>query len=514
LGLPFVDLDVEVEQRAQASVGEIFDRDGEAGFRSIEAAELKVALQRPAHVLAVGGGALQEDENRRMVEAGGLVVTLTCSLSELVRRAKVEGEALRPVLFRATAGGPAGIDALAKLLSSRSWLYDAYPAVSSDGIEPETAAEHVATVYRRYHEGRFGAAYELPFPAGVSSEILFGQIPLDGEPGDLVAEGLSTAAVVSDATVSRIAGRRLAASLSARGIATTTVEIEPGEEAKSLATVEMIYGRFQAARLDRNAAVIGLGGGVVADVAGFAAATYLRGLRLVSIPTTLLAQVDASIGGKTGVDLGGVKNLVGSFHPAARVVIDTAFLRTLPEARLREGLAEMIKIAVVRDPGLLNHLEELESASEIVDRPDLIRRAARNKVDIVKADPYERTGQRALLNFGHTIGHAIETTSGFSWSHGECVAAGMVAEARLALARGLVDASTVERLARPLCRFGLPTEPPACDTEAMVRVMEQDKKRADGRIRVIMLRGVGDAELQPVSRKEIAGVIGTEAGIA
>jgi shikimate kinase / 3-dehydroquinate synthase len=514
LGLRFVDLDEEIERRSGKGVGEIFRDDGEARFRAMESEALESTLARPPHVVAGGGGLLQDNGNRAVSEAAALVVTLTCPTPELARRAANDGERLRPVLFRAlSAGGGSGPDAIVDLLKERSWLYDAYPSVPTDGGSPEDAARKVVATYHRYREGQSGAAYELPFPGLTTTEIIFSPLRTAGDIAWLVLDGAAAPGLVCDKTIFELAGDRISNLLGAAGSEPAIIVIPPGEETKSLEMTETLLGRFQAASLERSSTVVALGGGVVGDLAGFAAATYMRGLRLVNVPTTLLAQVDASIGGKTGVDFGGVKNLVGSFYPAHRVVVDQGLLHSLPVSRLREGLAEMIKIAIVRDPGLLEQLESLTSPEQVVDRPDLVRRAIRNKVEVVKADPFEQTGRRALLNFGHTIGHAVESAGGYSRPHGECVAIGMMAEARIALSLGAVQPEVVSRLEEMLRRLGLPAELPDHGTRDLLDTIRQDKKRAGGKIRMVILKAVGEADLEPVSEDDILASLGKRVGV-
>jgi shikimate kinase/3-dehydroquinate synthase len=512
LGLPFFDVDDEVERRSGNTVAEIFDKVDEAHFRSLESDTLIELLRGEPKVLALGGGALQDERNRRAVEAGGLVVTLSCSVPELGRRMQAGGPVVRPLLRAVSDQGTQGLAGIEALLRQRSWIYDAYPTVNTEAKPPTAAAAEIVATYRKYGSGANTGAYEVRFPGGTRTRVIFGQeIMAAGD--DHFLEMLSVApsqlALVWDQTVAGIFSG-LAAKIASADVNCLNVVIEPGEAAKNLETVSHMYSVFQQARLDRDAVVVAVGGGVIADAAGFAAATYLRGLRLVTVPTTLLAQVDAAVGGKTGVDLDGGKNLVGSFYPAELVAVDTKSLRTLPSSRLREGLAEMIKIAAVRDAGLFHELQELSSAEEIVEREDLIRRAVRNKVEVVNADPYERTGERALLNFGHTIGHAIEHVSGYSVPHGECVAIGMVAEAYIAAQMGLTDAATLDQLRGCLLKHGLPVEVPGYAPEALLDAMRHDKKRAGGSIRMVMLKTIGEAELRPVSEDSVMSVFGCE----
>jgi 3-dehydroquinate synthase len=277
------------------------------------------------------------------------------------------------------------------------------------------------------------------------------------------------------------------------------VTMPDGEQYKTLATVAKLYTDFVAAGLDRSGTVIALGGGVVGDTAGFAAATYMRGVPFIQIPTSLLAMVDSSVGGKVGVDLPQGKNLVGAFKQPDVVLIDTNVLQTLPECERRCGMAEVIKHGLLADEGLLELIENGHgTAVSLQDAPEMVWRAVLVKVDVVQQDPFEKN-IRAHLNLGHTFAHAIEQVSGYAWPHGEAVGVGLLAAARLSHELGLADAALVERVQRILTRVGLPTHLAGFDTSAIYAAMGTDKKRQSGRLRFVLLRGVG----QPVIKEEV-----------
>jgi len=237
--------------------------------------------------------------------------------------------------------------------------------------------------------------------------------------------------------------------------------------------------------------VIGLGGGVIGDLAGTFAATYLRGLHLVLVPTTLVAQVDASIGGKVGVDLRTVKNMVGSFYPAELVIIDPDVLGSLPPAAVSDGLSEIVKIALVRSPRLLSTLENLREPLDVIRDTALIREAARQKILVVERDPREQ-GERELLNYGHTIGHAVEAASAYRLSHGQAVAVGMVAETRLAEVAGWCAPGVLGRLEALLRNFGLPRAARGLDPDIVFGHLREDKKRKGKQIRFVVPTTIGD----------------------
>lgn len=272
-----------------------------------------------------------------------------------------------------------------------------------------------------------------------------------------------------------------------------------GEAHKTFANVGGALAALARLGATRDATVVALGGGVVGDLAGFTAALWMRGVAVVQIPTTLLAMVDSSVGGKTGVNLPEGKNLVGAFHPPQAVFIDPEYLHTLPDRELSAGLAEVVKIAAIRDAGLFDWLEA--NAQDLRDREPAalhhaITHSVRHKAEVVAADPFER-GERALLNLGHSFGHAIEAQSGYTrFLHGEAVAIGMLAAARLAISLGMTAGADLDRLQDLLHRLQLPTAIPADLSAAdLYRLMALDKKVLAGRMRLILMRGIGRAEI-------------------
>ncbi|MGH8196035.1 MAG: 3-dehydroquinate synthase [Woeseiaceae bacterium] len=273
---------------------------------------------------------------------------------------------------------------------------------------------------------------------------------------------------------------------------TRSVSLPDGESFKTMASAESVIDALVAMRAGRDAAVIALGGGVVGDIAGFAAACYMRGVGFVQVPTTLLAQVDSSVGGKTGVNHPEGKNLIGAFHQPRIVLIDVDTLHTLPDRELRAGLAEVIKHAAIADADFFAWLEDnidglLQRDSSALEQA--IRRSCEIKAAVVQEDEREQ-GKRALLNFGHTFAHAIENTAGYgAWLHGEAVAAGMIMAAALS---GIERAQQV-RLQRLLIAAGLPVSPPADCTARLAAAMQMDKKAKDGRLRFVLLRSIGEA---------------------
>jgi 3-dehydroquinate synthase len=332
-----------------------------------------------------------------------------------------------------------------------------------------------------------------------SYAIHIGQNVLD-HAGDLLAELPLTkkALVVTQPAINAAYGARVVESLRRQGFVAETFEVMDAEEAKSLAWLEQVYDRLIAARLDRRSPVIALGGGVVGDLAGFAAATYLRGIPFVQIPTTLLAQVDSSIGGKTAVNHPRGKNLIGAFYQPRMVLIDVDTLQTLPPRELRSGMAEVVKYGVIAKPDLFERLEHCTIELLLQDAnllTQVIRECCQIKADVVAADEHE-DGLRAILNFGHTFGHAIEAAGGFStYTHGEAVAIGMVWATELSLRMGLCQPPLLGRLRRLLSTLGLPTALKS-HIDGIRDALLMDKKVLAGRSRFILVEGLGQVSIR------------------
>jgi 3-dehydroquinate synthase len=304
------------------------------------------------------------------------------------------------------------------------------------------------------------------------------------------------AALVTDAAIMRLHGAAVATSLERAGFTLTVIEVPEGEAAKTLAVAEHCWDRVLVAGLDRTSTILGLGGGAVGDLAGFVAATYMRGMHFVTLPTTVLAQVDASIGGKTAIDHPKAKNLIGAFHQPKLVVVDPAVVRTLPDREFRSGLAEIVKHGIVLERTYFDEVER--EAGVLLDRRlDVLERiiggSCRLKASVIERDPEEKSELRFALNYGHTIGHALEATTGYQrWTHGEAVSLGIAAEAGLARRLGLADEATVARQERLLVGLGLPVRAGHVDVDAVLTAITHDKKARDGRVPFVLAPSLGE----------------------
>ncbi|NPV75889.1 MAG: 3-dehydroquinate synthase [Anaerolineae bacterium] len=483
LNLPFDDLDVLIERQAGCTIGQLFAQEGEAGFRKREADQLRAWIKNEAGVLALGGGALLDPANREHALRSGVVICLSASLPALV--ARMEGQALsRPLL-----AGEDMATRLEKLFLARAEHYTSFPLnIQTTGRTPDEVVQEIQRTIGWFRLPNHEEGYDvriLEGALGILPEVLNGM----GFGGSI--------GLVSDENVMPLYGKGLAAGLELAGYKTSSFTIPAGERDKTIQTVSKLWESFLSSGLDRSSLILALGGGVVCDVAGFAAATFMRGVRWIAVPTSLLAMVDASLGGKTGVDLPFGKNLVGSFYPPAQVIADLAVLETLPVDEWRCGLAETIKHGLLADPDLLRDCQKMATfnpdfyAMNPEERAMLIKRSVAVKAQFVRRDPYEK-GERAALNLGHTIGHAIELVSGYTIRHGEAVAIGLVLEARLAERLGLAEGSLADEIAALLKNLGLPAKLPCqMDQGAVLTAMEGDKKRQDGSVRFALPARIG-----------------------
>jgi shikimate kinase/3-dehydroquinate synthase len=493
LGLPFYDLDGVIESRTGISIPEIFAFQGEDGFRDQERAALEDVLARQAGVVALGGGALLSQTNRALVEATGPVLCLTADFEVLLERSRASSVE-RP-LIQADPHSR-----LAALMEQRGAHYASFPLqLDTGGTSLDESVLEAQIRLGFFRVSGMGAGYDVRVLGGSLNEL---------GPA-LAARSLQgPMAVVSDSNVGPIYAEGILRSLEKAGFQASQVTIPAGEAHKNIRTLQNLWTAFLEARIERGSTVVALGGGVVGDLAGFAAATYMRGVRWVAVPTSLLAMVDASLGGKTGADLPQGKNLVGAFHPPALVLADQVTLSTLPEAELHNGMAEVVKHGVLADPALFSLCSQgWGSISKNWDA--IVRRAMAVKIRVIQEDPYEK-GRRAALNLGHTLGHAVELASDFRLKHGEAVSVGMVFAARLAEQMGIGEAGVAREITATLQGLGLPTEiPPSLDREQVLAAMERDKKRAGGATRFVLPVKIGEVRWGiEVSEQNLGSVVG------
>lgn len=497
LGLPFVDTDEAIARAAGRPVPELFAAEGEARFRDREAALIMPLLESGGpQVLSFGGGTMTIERVRKAALERALVVTLSASPEEIVRRLSAPAD--RPNLDAASP-----LDRARDLLALRREAYaECHARVEVDDQTPDAIAARVAEL---------AARDLLVMPLGSRS---YAVELADGEPhllrqaiGELAP---SSIVVVTDANVRRARGAWLEEGLRGVVVPVHVVELEPGEPSKTLASVSRIWDEALAAGADRDALVLAFGGGVVGDLAGFAASTLLRGVRCMQIATTLLAMVDSSAGGKTGFDLPRGKNLVGSFFQPSRVLLDLEHLTTLPERERVAGSAEIAKIALVEDAALFERLERTATDIARGDREALrpiVRSAVATKIRVVRDDEREQ-GRRALLNLGHTIGHALETAGGYArWLHGEAVAIGTAIELRATARLGWTPPALVARAEALLTALGLPVAVPHHELQAAWPYVFSDKKRAGSAVRLPIVTAPGVAHVERVPLDELRDAV-------
>ncbi len=517
LGVPFVDTDELVEARAGATVAEIFARDGEAKFRDLEA-EVCAALSLPHEpsggatgaVIAIGGGALMRDATFKALEKLGTLLLLEASLEEVLRRASTMPA--RPML---------GADATAALTRAQQLYEERRPTYHR--IE-----WRLDTTNRRAEEAAFEIAERLHYNEGIL-HMRAGARPVPGRPVRAGEDGL-TRIVVGRGALSRLGewirnvgiggpafvlvsrtvaghhGTAAKAALDAHGVRSKFIEIDDSEEAKTFEQAEgLLYELVDAAAM-RDSVVVALGGGVTGDLAGFVAATYMRGLPLVQVPTTLLAQVDSSIGGKVGVNHPRAKNLMGAVYQPQLVLSDPDVLATLPDREVASGMAEVIKTAIIGSPELFARLDKAGKKISLRDSAlieECVRACARVKARIVEADPYEQ-GLRRVLNLGHTVGHALEASLGYGvLTHGEAVAIGMLAALRLSVTRGLAASSFETTTRKMIEACGLRTKVSEVGDD-FLQALSLDKKRRAGGLSFVLPVTPGDVRVvDDVSENEI-----------
>ena len=519
LGKEFVDSDHEIQDRTGVKIPVIFEIEGEAGFRKRESEVLSELVKKSNIVLATGGGAVLSRENRQILRRGGIVIYLRASVNDLYRRTRYDKNrpllqtqnlfarlnelyAQRDALYRETAhviidSGKQGVRFLVQKLINK------LISIDFNNIMKNNNKNSMQTITVDFTPSSDKRSYAIHIGHGILQQV------------DLIVSCLpqKRVAIVSNTTIAPLYLDNLRAALEKQGVISVSIILPDGEAHKNWETLNLIFDALLKNHCERNTAILALGGGVIGDLTGFAAATYLRGVPFIQIPTTLLAQVDSSVGGKTGINHPLGKNMIGAFYQPRMVLADSATLNTLPDRELRAGLAEIIKYGLIRDPAFFDWLERNMHrllARDPVTLNEAIQRSCENKAEIVAADEKEE-GVRALLNLGHTFGHAIENGMGYGvWLHGEAVAAGIVLAADLSRRMKLISEADVSRIRKIFLQAGLPVVAPRMPPEKYLQLMMLDKKVDAGRARFIVLNRIGEA----VMRADISPAILNETILA
>ena len=519
LGKEFIDSDHEIQDRTGVKIPVIFEIEGEAGFRKRESEVLAELVKKSNIVLATGGGAVLSRENRQILRRGGIVIYLRASVNDLYRRTRYDKNrpllqtqnlfarlnelyAQRDALYRETAhviidSGKQGVRFLVQKLINK------LISIDFNNIMQNNNKNSMQTITVDFTPSSEKRSYAIHIGHGILQQV------------DLIVSCLpqKRVAIVSNTTIAPLYLDNLRAALEKQGVISVSIILPDGEAHKNWETLNLIFDALLKNHCERNTAILALGGGVIGDLTGFAAATYLRGVPFIQIPTTLLAQVDSSVGGKTGINHPLGKNMIGAFYQPRMVLADSATLNTLPDRELRAGLAEIIKYGLIRDPAFFDWLERNMHrllARDPVTLNEAIQRSCENKAEIVAADEKEE-GVRALLNLGHTFGHAIENGMGYGvWLHGEAVAAGIVLAADLSRRMKLISEADVSRIRKIFLQAGLPVVAPRMPPEKYLQLMMLDKKVDAGRARFIVLNRIGEA----VMRADISPAILNETILA
>ncbi len=534
LGRRFIDSDHEIEARTGASIPCIFEVEGEASFRRREAEVIRDLTAQRGIVLATGGGAVLDAANREYLKARGTVIFLRASVQSILHRTCHDKN--RPLLQIADPR-----KRIEELVQQREPFYREVADIIIDTGRPNVHFM-VQTILAQLDMGacdqtefpikhmQQNKPFPPPSPVACLSPQGDGTIQLNVDLGaraypitigrDLLSNatymgqfvGGKRAAIVTNTTVAALYLGKVRGALEAAGKQVTAIVLPDGEEEKNWASLMQIFDILLAEKCDRTTTLIALGGGVIGDLAGFAAASYMRGVPFIQVPTTLLAQVDSSVGGKTGINHALGKNMIGAFYQPKAVIADTSTLNTLPLRELSAGLAEVIKHGAIIDALFFDWIEE-NIEKLIAKDPDAlsyaIQRSCEVKADVVRQDEREG-GLRAILNFGHTFGHAIEAGLGYGkWLHGEAVGCGMVMAADLSWRLSWIDVDTKNRIIALVKAAGLPTVAPDLGVERWLELMQVDKKNEGGQIKFILLKPLGVPLITTVSHEMLLATLST-----
>jgi len=557
LGWDFIDTDNEIVSLAKKPIAEIFSSDGEGKFRKLEREAIKRASRHSHRVIATGGGAIVDPQNRAKLARNGFLVCLEARPETIYQRLFQEwshGSEIRPLLE-----GDNPLEHIRQLKARRQPYYDDVDLViNTDDLSIDDVAKEVVKGWRllRFARNdkekarndtppviaRSAATKQSHAPPGLPRLRL--AMTEKAKAGNDVAEDVAcwvetatqtcpifvgygslgrlgeklkkvgssrVAIVISDGNVSRLYGDRVQEILKAAGFAVNSFVVPPGEESKSINTAIDIYNFLIKKRVERDDILIALGGGMIGDLAGFVAATYLRGIPWVQVPTSLVAMVDASIGGKVAVNHHEGKNLIGAFYQPNLVLADTQTLATLPKRELTSGWAEVVKYGLILDKEFFEFLESsagrlIKLEQDVVSKA--IIRSASLKAQVVSQDEKER-GQRIILNYGHTVAHGLEAATRYShFLHGEAVAIGMMGAAKLSQKSGILPANVVKRQQSLLQKFGLPTTFSSTGLAEIAKAMEVDKKTRAKKIRWVLLEDIGKTAIRAnVPQQDVLAVL-------
>ncbi len=515
MGRFFVDTDQMIEDKTSMTIAKIFEVYGEEGFRRIESDVIKSVSKLHDVVLAVGGGAVMKQENVELLKKNGLIIFLNVPVEVLLLR--LGNDSSRPLLAAKDLHGKR--ERVEKLHNERYAIYRQIADIELDASE--SPCEVTQKIFERVNQ--FGLTEE-------NSDFVEEVVPIRTESKKYhvkvgygivdrsLVEFLKTRlpakiALVTNVLLNQLAGKAIVEKLKSEGFDAGTVLIEDSEARKSPETLFKIIDGFVNLNLDRDSVVVALGGGVIGDVTGFAASIYMRGVEWVYIPTTLLAQVDSSVGGKVAVNYGEKKNFLGVFHQPSLVVTDIGFLKVLPDEIFTEGLAEVVKSAVIEKAGLFDFLEK--NISKVIERDastllKIVTSCVRLKGHIVEQDERDQ-GLRMLLNLGHTFGHAIEASLKYQISHAKAVSVGLALEVDLANKAGYTGVRTKDRVTNMLRVLGLPTDLREVGLNHPADLLEYlkfDKKAVHGKIRFALPFGIGDVRIVEYNPNEVRNLVG------
>ncbi len=505
LGWRFVDSDEEIVRGARRPIHVIFQEEGEPRFRELERKALHKISQRDRQVVSTGGGIVVDERNRDRMRSTGTVVCLEATPETIHRRLLQERQNAGQPVVRPMLDHDDALGRITDLKSERQPSYAlADRIVHTDELTTGQVAREIVRAYGAIVGHESAVANDVTKDLAATVQHADGHYPVWVGWGTVTELGERTQAmlapraayVITDEGAHRV-GRRAQVSLEAAGVPCHLFTMPSGERSKTLETAQHIYGWLIGLKAERGHLIVAVGGGVVGDLAGFVAATFLRGMPFAQAPTSLLAMMDASIGGKTAVDLPQGKNLVGAFHQPRFVLVDVQVLEGLPARELASGWSEAIKHGLILDEELLDRFESRRERILGLDREattDVVRRSVSIKADVVSQDEKETLGVRTLLNYGHTIGHAIETVTGYErFLHGEAVSIGMMGAAIVSHGMDMLSLDEVDRQRRVLESYGLPVALADVDTESVFQATSVDKKTSRGKTNWVLLDRIGHA---------------------